>query len=171
MTAEAVVLSNRCLISFSPYPPSPRPHHAPTVGDAPTAFARYRLFKAVDGAIGAEVDRLAVMQVYRRAGFTRQILHDVLADAQKFTDNTVSVLRLTTVADSWMKVVPRCSVSSCGYLSVPSCNRPITSLPRAGQAGERWVDSARWQARGGPGPAAVRRHGYVRDSHGITGDG
>ena len=75
-----------------------------SVGDAPTAFARYRLFKAADGAVGAEVDRLAVLQVYRRSGFTRQILQDVLADAQKYTNNTLSVLRLATVADSWMQV-------------------------------------------------------------------
>ena len=72
-------------------------------GDAPTAIARYRLYKTAEGAIGAEIDRLAVMPVYRGSGFSRRILLDILADAQSFTDNSIAMIRLTTVVDSWMK--------------------------------------------------------------------
>lgn len=73
------------------------------VGDAPTSVARYRLFKSAEGVIGAEIDRLAVMPIYRGGGFSRRILQDILDDAQKFTDNSVTVIRLSTIHDSWMK--------------------------------------------------------------------
>ena len=74
------------------------------VGDAPTAVARYRLSKSAEGVIGAEIDRLAVLALYRGGGFSRRILQDILQDAQTYTGNAVASIRLSTICDSWMQL-------------------------------------------------------------------
>mmetsp|Transcript_30373 Transcript_30373/g.29022 ORF Transcript_30373/g.29022 Transcript_30373/m.29022 type:complete len:211 (+) Transcript_30373:198-830(+) len=73
-------------------------------GDAPTAFARYRVLSNTEGAIFAQIDRLGVLTQYRGRKFTRKCIEDILADAQVVTNNSISALLIAVPCESWMKV-------------------------------------------------------------------
>jgi GNAT superfamily N-acetyltransferase len=75
-----------------------------TVGDAPAAVARFRVFNNADGSICAQIDRLAVLHQYRGQGYSKRCMQDILAEVKVSTNNSVSALLITIPCESWIKL-------------------------------------------------------------------
>ena len=74
-----------------------------SVGDAPVATARYRVFTAPDNVSYTEIDRLGILPHYRGRKLSRKVMMEILSDSQEVSRSPISVILLSIPGESWIK--------------------------------------------------------------------